>query len=344
MNVLVTGGAGFLGKHLVQKLLDEGCSVTVVDLEPFEDTRFEDEDVEFILGDCARLDVMEHACEDVDTVVHAAAALPIQSDDMIEHTDYYGAVRTLEAALKNNVDRFVYVSTTAVYGVTDEYEKTEDGPYNPVGPYGQAKRRAEKTVLEASDEIFVSILRPKTFVGRERLGIMEVLFDWIRRGKRIPLLGDGTNQYQLLEVNDLCQAIWLACTHPEADGVFNVGATEFGTINEDLKPVFEEADNDKGFLYLPAKPIQCVLEILELLNLSPIVRWQYATMDKDCYVDTTKIRDTLGWEPEKSNREAILENFRWYMEHYEEFEDKSGKTHRVPWDQKILKWVRAILG
>lgn len=344
MKVLVTGGAGFLGKHLVRKLLDENCSVRVVDLEPFEDTRFEDENVEFVQGDCARLDVMNHACEDVDIVVHAAAALPIQSDKMIEHTDYYGAKHTLQAALDNDVDRFVYISTTAVYGVSDDYEKTEDGPYHPVGPYGECKRRAEKEVLDAGDEMFVSILRPKTFVGRERMGIMEVLFDWIRRGNRIPLLGNGENKYQLLDVEDLCEAIWLACTHPDADDVFNVGATEYGTINEDLAPIFKEAGNDKGFLYLPAKPIQWVLAVLEGLNLSPIVKWQYATMDKDCYVDTTKIRETLGWEPEKSNRETLLENFHWYMDHYEKFEDASGKTHRVPWDQKILKWVRAIIG
>lgn len=343
MNILITGGAGFLGKHLVRKVLDEGHFVRVVDLEPFEDPRFENEDIEFVLSDCARLDVMKQACENIDVVIHTAAALPIQSTKMIQHTDYYGTIHTLEAARVNNVDRFVYISTTAVYGIPTDHPVTEDGPFDPVGPYGRAKRRAEKVCLEYRDDMFVSILRPKTFVGKERLGVMEILFDWIRRGKRVPLLGNGRNRYQLLDVEDLCEAIWLACTHPGANDVFNVGATEFGTINEDLMPVFEEAGNDRGFLYLPPTPIQWILELLEKLNLSPIVEWQYATMHKDCYVDTTKIRESLGWNPRKSNRDTLLENFRWYMDHYKEFEDTTGVTHRTPWDQKILKLFRRVL-
>lgn len=340
--ILVTGGAGFLGKHLVRRLLDVGQTVRVVDLYPFEDDRFADEPVEFIQGDVADAECMERACRNVDIVVHAAAALPIQSNSTIHRTDYEGACRTLEAARKHDVDRFVYISTTAVYGIPEVHPIPEDHPPDPVGPYGEAKYRAEQECLKYSDEFFVSILRPKTFVGEERLGIMEVLFDWIRRGKRIYLLGDGTNRYQLLDVKDLCEAIWLACTDPEADDVFNVGATEFGTINEDMQPVFELADNGSHLVHLPARPIQLVLAGLEKLNLSPIVKWQYATMDKESHVAVDKIRNRLGWEPEKSNAQTILENFKWYLNNYEALQDKSGKTHRLPWDQKLLKWIRSL--
>ncbi|MFB6347461.1 MAG: NAD-dependent epimerase/dehydratase family protein [bacterium] len=325
MNILLTGGAGFLGKHLTRKLVEEGQSVRVVDLEPFEDDRFDPYDVEFVQGDVA---------------IHAAAALPIQPTKMIRRTDYQGACRTVEAAHNHDVDRFIYVSTTAVYGIPDKHPITEDFPKDPVGPYGQAKYEAEQECLKYSDDMFVSIIRPKTFVGEERLGIMEVLFDWIRRGKNIYILGDGNNAYQLLDVKDLCDAIWTACTHPDADDVFNVGATEFNSIREDMQPVLDEADNGARLVSLPAKPIQSVLAVLEALNLSPIVKWQYATMDKECYVDVTRIRETLGWEPTKTTSETILDNWKWYLKHYERLQNQTGVTHRVPWDQKILKWVR----
>ncbi len=341
-NILVTGGAGFLGKHLVRKLVEEGQSVRVVDLYPFEDDRFTEADVEFIQGDVADGELMQQACQNVDIVIHAAAALPIQSRKVIRKTDYEGACRTLEAARQNGIKRFIYISTTAVYGIPEVHPIPEDHPPDPVGPYGRAKYRAEQECLKYTDDFFVSILRPKTFIGEERLGIMEVLFDWIRRGKRIYILGDGTNHYQLLNVKDLCEAIWLACTHPDADDIFNVGATEFGTINEDMQPVFELADNGSHLVHLPAKPIQLILAGLEKLNLSPIVKWQYATMDKESSVAVEKIRDQLGWEPDKSNAETILENYRWYLENYEKLQGKSGKTHRVPWDQKILKWIRCL--
>lgn len=344
MNILVTGGTGFLGKHLVRKLLEKQNVVRVVDLEPFEDPRFEDKNVEFILGDCARLDVMDRACANIDIVIHAASAPPNQSNQIIEHTDYYGTVHTLEAAKKQDVKRFIYISTTAVYGIPETVPISEEGPYNRVGRYGQTKRRAEKKCIEYSDDMFISILRPRTLVGAERMGMLEILFEWIRRGKKIPLLGNGENQYQLLDVNDLCEAIWLTCIHPDADDIFNVGAEEFNTINHDLRPLFEEAENDRGFLYLPAKPTQAFLTLLEWMNLSPIVSWQYNTLDKEYRVNTTKIRHTLGWEPQKSNRESIMTSFRWYMQHSEEFEKRSGVTNQVPWSQKLLRWIRTLFG
>lgn len=340
MTVLVTGGAGFLGKHLVRHLLDEGHTVQVLDLEPFEDDRFDGEDVTFLRGDVADPDVVDRACRNVDAVVHAAAALPIQDEDRIVHTDYEGTCVVLEAACSAGVDRFVYISTTAVYGIPDLHPIPEDFEGTPVGPYGRAKWRAEQACRSYRDEMFVSILRPKTFVGEERLGIMEVLFDWIRRGKNIYVLGDGTNRYQLLDVHDLCRAILLALTHPDADDTFNVGATRFGTINEDMQPVLEEAGTGARLVHLPAAPIQAVLRLLEWLNLSPIVRWQYDTMNVESCVDTRKIRRVLGWEPRRSNQETLLENFRWYMNHYRDLPDTGGETHRVPWDQKLLKWVR----
>src|SRR6266566_2512377 len=80
-----------------------------------------------------------------------------------------------------------------------------------------------------------TIVRPKTFVGPERLGVFEILFDWIREGRRIYTLGKGDNRYQLLAVEDLVDAIVRAATADVAGEVFNVGATEFGTVRSDME-------------------------------------------------------------------------------------------------------------
>lgn len=341
MRVLVTGGAGFLGRHFVQKVLEEGHTARILDREPLEDDRFDDEPVDFVSGDVRDRGIVHTATKDVDVVVHAAAALPIQPRDEIVETDYEGTKIVLEESRKQNVDRFVHVSTTAVYGIHDTPEPIDEAhPKDPVGPYGRAKFRAEQECLKHGDDLFVSILRPKTFVGPERLGIMAILFDWIQRGKNIYVLGDGTNRYQLLDVADLCDALWLACTHPNADDVFNVGATKYGTLNEDIRPVLERANTGSSLVHLPAKPIQVVLRLLEKLNLSPIVEWQYATVDKNLMVSSSKIQETLGWSPNYSNQEAILRNHEWYVQHHEQLAGTSGKTHRTPWDQKILKIIR----
>jgi len=90
------------------------------------------------------------------------------------------------------------------------------------------------------------ILRPKSFVGPERLGVFELLYEWAYEGRNFPILGPGTNRYQLLDVEDLCKAVHLCATSDErlANDTFNVGATEFGTLKEDFQAVLNHAGQE----------------------------------------------------------------------------------------------------
>src|SRR5207248_6675821 len=129
----------------------------------------------------------------------------------------------------------------AVYGVPEVHPIYEDAPLMGVGHYGESKIDAERVCIEfVRRGLEVVIVRPKTFVGPERLGVFEILFDWIREGRRIYVLGDGSNRYQLLAVEDLVDALVLAA---EADSVggeaINVGAKEFGTVRSDLEALIE---------------------------------------------------------------------------------------------------------
>src|SRR5207245_10451588 len=108
------------------------------------------------------------------------------------------------------------------------------------GCYGEPKIDAEGRCRVAAVE--TTIIRPKTFVGPERLGVFEILFDWIREGRRIYILGQGHNRYQLLAVEDLVDAIVRAAEAPEAAGhAVNVGATAFRTVREDLGALIPHA-------------------------------------------------------------------------------------------------------
>ena len=112
----------------------------------------------------------------------------------------------------------------------------EDAPLEGVGHYGRSKIEAEEVARSlAAHGPEVVILRPKTFLGPERLGVFEILFDWIREGRRVPILGDGSNRYQLLDVDDLAEAVLLAGTKPVAGETLNIGATDFGTVRSDLE-------------------------------------------------------------------------------------------------------------
>ena len=137
----------------------------------------------------------------VDFVVHAAAALPLYPADDIYSIDVAGTRIVIDAAYEQGVKRFVHLSTTAVYGIDARVPGDEHDPRIAVGPYGDAKIQAEDICFEYRERgMILPLLRPKAFVGPERLGIFAMLFDWARDGRGFPLLGDGENRYQLLDV------------------------------------------------------------------------------------------------------------------------------------------------
>ncbi len=186
----------------------------------------------------ANKSLLDKAIEGADYVVHTAAALPLYSPEDIYTTDVEGTRNVLDAALRHGVKRFVHVSSTAVYGIPDHHPLYETDRLEGVGPYGQAKIQAEMICLEyRARGLTVPIIRPKSFVGPERLGVFALLYDWAYTGHNFPMIGSGDNRYQLLDVEDLCDAISLCLTLPEdrVNDTFNIGAKEFTTMKEDYQ-------------------------------------------------------------------------------------------------------------
>jgi nucleoside-diphosphate-sugar epimerase len=334
----ISGGAGFLGLHLARRLLADGHRVRTLDVVPLDDAELE-RSVEELRGDIRDANRVRELVAGADVVVHAAAALPIQaSRDSIRSVNVAGTENVLQAARDAGVRRVVFISSTAVYGVPEKHPIEEDDPLVGVGWYGESKIDAEALCRVAAVE--TTIIRPKTFIGPERLGVFEILFDWIREGRRIYILGKGHNRYQLLAVEDLVDALIRAANAPAAAGeTFNVGATEFGTVRSDLQALIDHAGSSSRLRPVPAKPAELVLRALELLRLSPLAEWHYKTAHRDSFVDVAKAQRLLGWQPRLSNREALIETYDWYLANRERV-GGAGVTHRVPWNQQALGLLR----
>jgi nucleoside-diphosphate-sugar epimerase len=278
--------------------------------------------------------------EGADVLVHAAAALPIRgSRSLIMSVNVDGTQTLLDAARDEGVGRVLFVSSTSVYGVPEVHPIPEDAPLHGVGAYGESKIAAERLV-RASGLDWV-IVRPKTFIGPERLGVFEILFDWIRDGRRIYVLGTGVNRYQLLAVEDLVDAIVRAASRDVAGEVFNVGATEFGTVRSDLEALIAHAGTASRLRPIPVLPAELALRALELARVSPLVQWHYKTASRDSYVDVSKAQRLLDWDATKSNVETLVENYDWYVANRERLRE-AGVTHRVPWNQQALKLLKRI--
>lgn len=341
--VFITGGSGFLGINLVRYLLDRGYGVVSFDILPFDYP--ERDRVIAAQGDIRDRGAVEAAMTGADLVVHTAAALPLYAPDEIYTTDVEGTRTVMEAALRLGLKRAVHISSTAVYGIPDHHPLLETDRLEGVGPYGQAKIQAEMVCLEARARGLVTpILRPKSFIGPERLGVFALLYDWALDGHNFPMIGSGNNRYQLLDVEDLCEAIHL-CLTLDASAVndtFNIGAKEFSTMKEDYQAVLDRAGFGKRIVPLPAAPAILSLRALEALKVSPLYKWVYETASKDSFVSIEKAEKKLGFTPKYSNKDALLRNLEWYRSHRESFASQSGITHRVPWKQGALGLAKKL--
>lgn len=341
--VFITGGAGFLGVHLCRYFLKKGYDVTIFDIAPLDVSELKKK-VTQITGDIRDAKAIHTAIKGSDFVIHAAAALPIQRTyETIYSVNVKGTKNVLQACKDQNVKRVVFISTTAVYGVPKHLPEKEDSPLDPIGFYGDSKREAEKLCLSFCKKgLSVNILRPKSFLGPERLGVFELWFEAIYNSNRVFILGNGNNLYQLLAVQDVVTACEKALTAPATCEIFNIGAEHFGTWREDLGFVIKKNKSHSKITSLPTVPSQILLSILETLNLSPLSAWHYKTMPIPSYVSIEKAKKLLKWNPTQSNKELLNESYEWYKKHRNEVITKVGKTHRVGWNFKLLNLLSKI--
>ncbi|MBI1976740.1 MAG: NAD(P)-dependent oxidoreductase [Candidatus Omnitrophica bacterium] len=339
--IVITGGTGFLGMALARYFLDNGWQVALLDESPLADETLKGH-VEMFRGDVRDLSLLRQSIREGDVVVHAAAALPIRgSKELIFDVNVNGTRKVLTAAKRNRAEKVIFISSTAVYGVPKVHPTTENHPLDPMGHYGVSKTMAETVCEEFREQGYpVAVLRPKTFLGPGRLGIFQILFEWIHQGNLVYILGKGANRYQLLALSDLLEAIWKTANLPLFSQTLNIGSEVFGAVREELEDLIQHAHSSARLFPLPAAPIKGFLRFLELCRLSPLVEWHYKTACEDSYVAIEKAKQTLDWFPRKSNIQALRESYDEYSLHRDRYLSATGQTHTVAWDPKLLRVFR----
>ncbi len=334
----ISGGSGFLGLHLARRLIADGHRVRTLDLARADRQR----GVTPLDGDIRNAAASARLCAGADVLVHAAAALPSRGRrEEIRSVNVEGTATLLAAAADAGVRRVVFISSAVVYGLPLNRPATEELAPAPIEPYGASKAAAEKVCGAFNVRgLEVVVLRPSAFVGPERLGIFGILFDWVRESRRVYTLGPGTNSYQLLDVDDLVDAVLLAAEAPVAGETFNVGASSNGTVADDLGELIAHARSSSCITPLPAGLARVALRGLELARLSPLSEWHYRTADRDVIADVSKAQRVLGWEPRCSSAGALGRAYDWFLENGGG--TATGDTHRARWDEKALGLVRRL--
>lgn len=341
MRHLITGGSGFIGNLAARRLRDRGDDVRVLDI-------WEDEsrprDIEFVKCSVLDRDGVRAAMRDVD-VVHHNAALVAQTD---AGRDYWqvnveGTRIVTEEAAKAGVKSLIHVSSTAAYGIPPSGPITAQTPLNPVEPYGKSKRAGEllaEDICKANGITLITI-RPRATLGGGRLGIFQILFEWIRESRSVYVIGSGDIKFQFIHAHDLMDFYMLALNVGKS-ATYNVGTDRFGTLRGDLEALISYAGSRSKVKSLPTGLTINTLRALHWMRVSPLVPWHYLTYHKECYFDVEPLLQ-LGWRPTYSNQDMLRESYDWYCESLRSTKlSAGGSPHRSPIRQGAL-WLLKVV-
>jgi len=340
---LVTGGAGYFGDLLTRKLLERGYFVRIFDINLPADNY---PGTEVVQADIRDPDSVLSACEGIDVVFHNAAQVAIAINKaLLWSVNRDGTKNLLESCVRHAVKKVIYTSSSAVYGIPKANPVTEEASPAPVEEYGRAKLAGETLCWESERKgLDVSIVRPCTIMGHGRLGIFQILFEWIHQGKNIPVLNDGKNIYQFVHADDLAEACIQASTRKGSDA-FNCGTDRFGTMREVLAHLCSHAATGSKVKSLPMWPIEAAINVSAGLGISPLGAYHASMYGRSFYFDIARARTKLDWSPRYSNNEMFVESYEWYLANRAAILASTGSAshHRSAVKQGALKIVHWFL-
>jgi nucleoside-diphosphate-sugar epimerase len=300
-------------------------------------------EVEFVQGDIRDLAAVRRACEGMDVVYHNVAQVPlVKNNDLFWSVNKGGTATLLEAAHAAGVKKVVHTSSSAIFGIPSHNPVDWRVELTPVEEYGRAKLAGEDLIRRFVDEhhLDVTIIRPRTVIGHLRLGIFEILFDWVADGRNIPVFGTGNHLFQFVHSDDLAEACISAAARP-GFAVYSIGAERFGTMREILEALCKHAGTGSKLYSVPLAPAVAVMSVLGTLRLSPLAPFHIQLYGQSFYYDVSRPMRELNWTPKYSNDETICESYDWYMKNRESIRRQAGASvHRSPVKQGVLALIK----
>jgi nucleoside-diphosphate-sugar epimerase len=338
---LVTGGSGFLGNLIARRLHARGERVRILDIS---EDQSRPKEIEFVRCDIRNRAGVAEALRGVDIVHHNVALVPLTKAGKDFWTvNVEGSRLAAEEAARAGVRAFIHMSSSAIYGCPKDSPITERTPTAPAEIYGRAKLAGELKVTEVCRAAGVPliVIRPRTILGEGRLGIFQILFQWIQEQRRIYVIGDGNQLFQFVHAHDLMDAylIVMAAGRP---GAYNVGTDRFGTLRQALERLIAYARSTSTVSGLPPGPTINALRVLDWFHLSPLAPWHYLTYHKPFYFDVSPLLQ-MGWKPKYSNDEMFKESFDWFVQNQTRLaQEDLASPHRRRVKQRLLHLLKKI--
>lgn len=346
MEALITGSSGVLGHSVVAELGRQGDALRLFDMVPpppsLRARMDEGRGARFaeITGDMRDLAALRGAADGVEAIYHLAAGQRMKpqfasfSEDDIFSMNLAGVRNVLDVARECRVRKVVFISSSAVYGVPQtELVDEEEHPKEPIGAYGRSKLQAETLCRRAvADGLDVTMLRPMSLFGDGMTGVFVLLFDWVRRNRRIFLLGSGLNRVQMVSADDVARAACLAARARDTAGlVVNIGSdpATVPAVRAQVEALVRHAGASSKITTIPAMLLRNAARVLNVFGVSPIVPEHYLLADATFVLDIRRAREHLGWEPAGDNVKITCDAYEWYCRNWEKVAPKPNPALRL---------------
>jgi len=308
MNILVTGGSGFIGSNFIRHMLETYPNHRMINLDKLTYAGNLDnlKDIEsnpnysFVRGDICDMDVVNEVMQQVDRVVHFAAEShvdrSIDDGSVFVRTNVFGTYTLLESALKHGIERFVHVSTDEVYGSINEGSFKETDMLIPSSPYSSSKAGSDLLAQSyyITHELPVIITRCTNNFGPYQYPekLIPLFVTNLLENKKVPVYGTGQNIRDWIYVLDHCKAVDFVLHNGSVGEIYNIGGGDEKTNLEITEKIIEMVGSDRS--------------MIEYVKDRPGHDLRYS-------LDCSKLGG-LGWAPEYDFDEALEETVRWYVE------------------------------
>ncbi|MCS7124891.1 MAG: SDR family oxidoreductase [Candidatus Bathyarchaeota archaeon] len=267
MRILVTGGAGFIGSHLVERLLREDHNVIVLDdlsSGRIENLNLKNHKLSFFQGDVCDKKIVKKVLKNVEVVFHLAALIDVsfsvENPAVVNHVNVCGALNVLEESVKGGVEKFIFASSCAVYGDPQHLPIDEEHPTDPISPYAVSKLAVEKYCRAFSKLYGLKTVSLRLFnvygprqEGKAYSGVITQMIQRLKSGKPPIIFGDGTQTRDFVYVLDVVDAFYKAMNVKECAGEINIGSGEETSIKELAKLLMEKFGLEVEPVYMEPK-------------------------------------------------------------------------------------------
>jgi UDP-glucose 4-epimerase len=327
VKALVTGGEAYFGRLLIPALLKHGFSCVSIDQR---EGGWNDPRVEFIRADVVDPAALKASLKGgrPDVIFHLASQIDFaaKSQRTLFHNNVDSTRAVADFGRAYRVPKIIFTSSNSVFlGNRLQRPITEVDEPIPTDEYGVSKVESEKILAACATDFDAISIRCPNIMDAGRLGMLSILFDFVREGRKCWLLGDGRIWHQCIYAQDLIDACLKAVYYHRSD-VFHIGSDNVPCIREMYQNVIDRARTGARVASLPTRLALPAMKLSYRLRLSPLGPYQFRMLTRDFVFDTTKIKAALGWSPTLDNSQMLYKAYEYYLSHWLEILTSAGHS------------------